>query len=788
MTKYNEQVQDSLMNHPNLAYSQIKFENSLRTQSHLNSQSRIFAQIDIQTRKRNISKSNLTHPTPSTNPFLIGVRPRKGFGIDPQLVGATSFTRVSTSNPIDVSAPERPRTLFEEYPCPPQTHDHQTRKRRFDRAVETGAEEHIKRARLTKENLEAFEKMRGRQRKFAGKKSSSQITTTSTSTTDKNFGPKLQRNNIVYTAFNVQAPDDIDSVKKLLDQRRKSESPVLLDYQRDLQPDLVEFYRKTDYPIEAIETLSADLAPSFYNKAMPAYAVEFTSSKGKMKEAKLQCAFDGSIITEGAYSTYTYMNKSDDDFYDKTQALTVAFNDGLIEYYGHYALQTPRLGADRAASNKVAGRPPRHLSRIGPFLERLRGYTGAINVFAQGKPEILALIWGPIKLLLQWTSILKLSLDELVKTIADIGDLLPEFEEVMKLFGHNEQMKDVLALFFQDILDIYAIALKFFWLILHTLLMRNEVRLEHIREEHEARLRAQEHFEKNERSHRKQEYNAIREAISPRIYEEELYRIRGRICIGTGGWLLRDATFTKWLKEHEEPSKLIWLQGIPGAGKTYLSSTIIGHALTRGRTLFAFLSFKFSSSTTALSIIHSLIFQLTSDDDNLQAILCQSIAKDLRRDLKRAVELLATLLSTAGLTFIVIDGLDEIDEIERARLLQCLLDLSDSCNEAKILVSSRIEADIRAILCDKAVEIRIDTQNAGSIQAFVSRRVQEWFLSRDFIPEARTEIMELLAPLSSKAKAPLGFAANSRQRSEPFATIELAGLDSIGQAFRFHGS
>jgi hypothetical protein len=104
----------------------------------------------------------------------------------------------------------------------------------------------------------------------------------------------------------------------------------------------------------------------------------------------------------------------------------------------------------------------RHLSKVGPFLERLRGYAGAIETFVQVKPDILALIWGPIKLLIQWTSILKQSLDELVKTIADVGDLLPEFEEVMKLFGHNAQIKDVLALFFQDILDIYMITLKFF--------------------------------------------------------------------------------------------------------------------------------------------------------------------------------------------------------------------------------------------------------------------------------------------------------------------------------------
>jgi len=104
----------------------------------------------------------------------------------------------------------------------------------------------------------------------------------------------------------------------------------------------------------------------------------------------------------------------------------------------------------------------RHLSQIGPFLERLQGYASAIDTFVQAKPDILALIWGPIKLLLQWTSILKQSFDELVKIIGDIGDLLPEFTIVMAIFGHNESIKDVFALFFQDILDVYIIALKFF--------------------------------------------------------------------------------------------------------------------------------------------------------------------------------------------------------------------------------------------------------------------------------------------------------------------------------------
>jgi len=101
----------------------------------------------------------------------------------------------------------------------------------------------------------------------------------------------------------------------------------------------------------------------------------------------------------------------------------------------------------------------------------------------------------------------------------------------------------------------------------HTSLLRNEVQLEHIREEHKARLESMKKFEKDETYHRRQEYKAIKDSISPRTYEEELDRYRGRRCEGTGRWLLKDAIFTKWLKESEKLGKLIWLQGIPGAGK-----------------------------------------------------------------------------------------------------------------------------------------------------------------------------------------------------------------------------
>ncbi|KAH6713379.1 hypothetical protein BKA61DRAFT_576946 [Leptodontidium sp. MPI-SDFR-AT-0119] len=245
-------------------------------------------------------------------------------------VGDISHSNLPTSGPIEVSATVPPRTQFQEYSCPSRTQD---------------------------------------------------------------FGTKLQLNNIVYTAYEARAADDAAKIRELLDQPRASEPPDQLAYNRDFrlptpfktaaerevsgyfqrpnhpwpavdnqltavlsdaQPDIVESYRKTDCPLTVVEVLSGDLAPSSYNEAMPTYTVEFKSPNGDMKEAKLQCAYDGAIMTEGARAVHKYLNKPGDDFYGKTQVLTVAFNGETLKFYGHHALQIPPSSQPASGVNSSA--------------------------------------------------------------------------------------------------------------------------------------------------------------------------------------------------------------------------------------------------------------------------------------------------------------------------------------------------------------------------------------------------------------------------------------------------
>ncbi|KAJ8063114.1 hypothetical protein OCU04_008356 [Sclerotinia nivalis] len=101
----------------------------------------------------------------------------------------TSYIYMPTSSSIDVSMPVPSIIQLQEYPNPLQNHNHQTRKRRSNKSIETNAERPLKRTRLTTENLKAFEKMGGQGTESTGKKSTGRSSSTTT-TTDEDLDPQ----------------------------------------------------------------------------------------------------------------------------------------------------------------------------------------------------------------------------------------------------------------------------------------------------------------------------------------------------------------------------------------------------------------------------------------------------------------------------------------------------------------------------------------------------------------------------------------------------------------------
>ena len=118
---------------------------------------------------------------------------------------------------------------------------------------------------------------------------------------------------------------------------------------------------------------------------------------------------------------------------------------------------TKRLQEDQGKSKTL-----RSLGKIRTFLERLDEYSKVLGIFVQVKPDVLALIWGPIKLLIHLSSNLVKSMDAIIDVMSLIGDKLPIFTDYAKLFKANPRVNHILALIFRDILNFYLAALNFF--------------------------------------------------------------------------------------------------------------------------------------------------------------------------------------------------------------------------------------------------------------------------------------------------------------------------------------
>lgn len=285
----------------------------------------------------------------------------------------------------------------------------------------------------------------------------------------------------------------------------------------------------------------------------------------------------------------------------------------------------------------------------------------------------------------------------------------------------------------------------------HTTLLRSEVTMQHIREEHELRARSLTHFDKEAEFQDQQRFQTLKTRVSPRTYDDQLDWLLNRSCQGSAKWLVKDKRFSGWLEISNTAVRWLWIHGIPGSGKTFVCAAAVTEAKAHHRTLFAFASHIHQSTLTARLILQSLIFQLAFDSKDVQIAIIHSDERSLSGSTTYVSGLLQTLLKTVGPTYIILDGLDEMDAVERRILLQQLTELDD-CTEAKILVSSRPEDDIANTLAAKAVSIRVDKENSGAIQTYVKQRTHNWLNRERFDQETQRQIKCLLLPVTGNAK------------------------------------
>ncbi len=219
---------------------------------------------------------------------------------------------------------------------------------------------------------------------------------------------------------------------------------------------------------------------------------------------------------------------------------------------------------------------------------------------------------------------------------------------------------------------------------------------------------------------------------------------------GTGEWLLSSPEFQAWLSSPQ----FLWLTGIPGAGKTILSSNVIAallcqHEHSGNAVVFSYFDFQDSSKQQADTLLRAILAQLAArNSEALKSLVelhnqCAGSRAASSDELLRAI---AASLTYFPKTFIVVDAVDECSD--RRLLLKHLRAISELPN-VHIAAFSRRETDIESALQGIAREIPLAAAAVDNdIAMYVKHRIESSDDMAFWAPEDKNRVQE---NLTSKA-------------------------------------
>ena len=143
--------------------------------------------------------------------------------------------------------------------------------------------------------------------------------------------------------------------------------------------------------------------------------------------------------------------------------------------------------------------------------------------------------------------------------------------------------------------------------------------------------------------------------------------------------------------------------------------------------LYSFPTYEVTSENTKKDIIRSLLYQLCQANPSL--IPAVNKEYDARQSHSLLLDtwdkLLETFICGSEPVYIILDGLDECEEVERKKLLRTILSLCNNCSNLHILVASRKEVDICWALKTNCETLIVEDKNRNDIQRFVTSEIKD---------------------------------------------------------------
>ncbi|KAK0654181.1 hypothetical protein QBC41DRAFT_386563, partial [Cercophora samala] len=362
----------------------------------------------------------------------------------------------------------------------------------------------------------------------------------------------------------------------------------------------------------------------------------------------------------------------------------------------------------RIQQEQTSKRRMRYMKRIEPFLKTMEEYGKVVEVFVNVE-EVVAFIWGPMKFLLIVASSYNEAFDSLLNAYQEIWEQLPLLGEYASALESRPHLRTVLVWIYKDVLEFHREAITYFkhrvwkqifqaaWrgflpkikfikenMARHRRLLENGATLAQLEEISNFRRNVEQQFEIQRKSELDRQRNETITWLNPAPPPLEKYRDARAWCLGAGRWLLESQPFQDWFHPDFCKSPLLWITGIPGAGKSVLASIIIDEARnldTDTTVAFFFCQPNDTNTNTFVAVARGLISQLMTQNSSLITSLAEQRSLSGQVTLSTAdlaKSMLKDALGCCKNTYIVIDGLDSCSRKDRKEIVSTIRSLVDS--------------------------------------------------------------------------------------------------------------
>lgn len=361
---------------------------------------------------------------------------------------------------------------------------------------------------------------------------------------------------------------------------------------------------------------------------------------------------------------------------------------------------------------------------------------------------------------------------------------MPRLDRLNKAFKDNSRIQEVLSFIYEDVLEFHRRAYKFFrrsgtlksvgaflmlidlgWRIFfdatwtsfdsrfkgiiqrlekHRDLLDKEAVSAQIVEAKAWREKMQYELDRQDIERTSAQFqNALSWLDSRDNQEDNLDRYLEHTTLDTCNWIVDKPKMESWL-ENDNEKHVLWLRGIPGAGKqirprelllrpkkplgkSTLAAYICQHIRTRAkhRLLFHFCTTVGVDQNYQSQMLKSLISQLLRLEQGLSIYVLQKyVYKGLTPSISQLKLLLQDMLLSSSSIRLIIDGLDEWDEKDQGKVLSSLFPIArtEASCICKVMLVSRETPTIERLLRKKPT---IDLgKEQGSVNSSIRRFVE----------------------------------------------------------------